>query len=204
MSETCCTRLAENTGRKNDVKTRTTLSAISSQLRHVSTIGKNLLSSNISSTCPHNMVNFGPLAAVICWRVWGTPTNFNGFCVLASLLHGIPVLGVSQTLRRWTESATYIRLGGHHVGHWPTFYFSISYGWDATRQNVSKLAAFRRGWVSLSQDFRGKGRPPANVLIPLERQLIALQLCRWQLLYNETLQQTFRSVLSKLSKRRQI
>jgi len=24
---------------------------------------------------------------------------------------------------------------------------------------VSNLAAFRRGWVTLSQDFRGKGRP---------------------------------------------
>jgi len=24
----------------------------------------------------------------------------------------------------------------------------------------------------------GRGRPPANILIPLERQLIALQLCR--------------------------
>jgi len=43
--------------------------------------------------------------------------------------------------------------------------------------------------------------PPANILIPLERQLIALQLCRWQFLYNETLQQTFRRLLSKLSKR---
>ena len=31
---------------------------------------KNLLSSNISSPCPHNMVNFGPLAAEIFWRVW--------------------------------------------------------------------------------------------------------------------------------------
>jgi len=49
----------------------------------------NLLSSNISSTCPHNMVIFGRLAAEICWRVWGTPANFNGFCVLAALLHGI-------------------------------------------------------------------------------------------------------------------
>jgi len=29
------------------------------------------------------MVNFGPLAAEVCWRVWGTPANFNGFCVLA-------------------------------------------------------------------------------------------------------------------------
>ena len=64
--------------------------AISSQLRHVSTIGKkNLLSSNTSSTCPDNMVNFGPLTAEIGSGVWGTPTNFNGFCVMAALLHGI-------------------------------------------------------------------------------------------------------------------
>jgi len=82
---------------------------------------KNLLSSNISSTCPHNMVNFGPLAAEIVSLVWGTPPNFNGFGVLAALLHGILVVGVSQTLRRWTEGVTYIRQGDHHVGHWPTF-----------------------------------------------------------------------------------
>jgi len=31
---------------------------------------KNLLSSNISSTCPHNMVNLGPLAAEIGSGVW--------------------------------------------------------------------------------------------------------------------------------------
>jgi len=31
------------------------------------------------------------------------------------------VVGVSQTLRCWTESATYIRQGDHHVEHWPTF-----------------------------------------------------------------------------------
>jgi len=44
---------------------------------------KNFLNSNISPTCPYNMVNFGPLAAKICWRVWSTPANFNGFRVLA-------------------------------------------------------------------------------------------------------------------------
>jgi len=87
--------------------------------------GKNLLYSNISSTCPDNMVNFGLLTAEICWRVWGTPANFNGFRVLAALLHSTLVVGVSQTLRRWTEGATYIRQGGHHVGHWPTFLVSI-------------------------------------------------------------------------------
>jgi len=91
----CCTWLAENTGRKNDAKNRhlgtipQLYRAISSQLRHVSTIGKNLLSSNISSTCPHNMVKFGPLAAEIVSGVWGTPANFNGFRVLAALLHGM-------------------------------------------------------------------------------------------------------------------
>ena len=90
---------------------------------------KNLLSSNISSTCSHNMVNFGPLAAEINPVVWGTPANFKGFCVLAALLHGTLVVRVSQTLRRWTEGATYIWQGNHHVGHWPTFlvlvYFKI-------------------------------------------------------------------------------
>ena len=45
---------------------------------------KNLLSSNISSTCPHNMVNFGLLAAEIVSGVWGTPVTFNGFRVLAA------------------------------------------------------------------------------------------------------------------------
>ena len=71
--------------------------AISSELRHVSTIGKNLLNSNTSSTCPDNMVNFGLLTAEICWRVWGTPANFNGCRVLAALLQGALVVGVSQT-----------------------------------------------------------------------------------------------------------
>ena len=67
------------------------------------------------------MVNFGPLTAEIGSGVWGTPTNFNEVRVLAALLHGTVVVGVSQTLRRCTEGATYIRQGGHHVGHWPTF-----------------------------------------------------------------------------------
>jgi len=31
------------------------------------------------------------------------------------------VMGVSQTLRRLTEGATYVWQGDHHVGHWPTF-----------------------------------------------------------------------------------
>jgi len=95
--------------------------AVSSQLRHISTIGEKLVNVDTSSTCSRIMVNFGLLTAEICWRVWGTPANFNGFRVLAELLHGTLVVGVSQSLRRWTEGATYIRQGDHHVGHWSTF-----------------------------------------------------------------------------------
>jgi len=58
------------------------LRAISSQLRHASTIGTAISPQcvlTICSMCPHNMVNFGPLTAKIGCRVWGTPANFNGF-----------------------------------------------------------------------------------------------------------------------------
>ena len=80
----CCTWLAENTGRKMTQKNRhlgtipQLCRAISSQLGMYRQSEKKLLSSNISSTCPHNMVNFGPLAAEIVSGVWGTPAIFNG------------------------------------------------------------------------------------------------------------------------------
>ena len=54
----------------------------------------------------HNRVNFGPLAAEIVSLVWRTPANFNWFRVLAALLHGTLVVGVSQ-------SAALNR--GHHI-----------------------------------------------------------------------------------------
>ena len=63
--------------------------AISSQLRHVSTIGKKVLSSNMSSTC--RSPQYGELRPTSGWDRFGslgTPTNFNGFRVLAALLHG--------------------------------------------------------------------------------------------------------------------
>ena len=134
---TACTRLAENTASKEIARKSpsrhhpTTLSSYIFAIKaYVDNRKKNLLSSNISSTRPHNMVNFGPIAAEIVLLVWGTPPNFNGFRVLAALLHDTLVVGVSQTLRRWTEGAAYIRQGGHHVGHWPTFlvyYYTVLY-----------------------------------------------------------------------------
>ena len=76
---------------------------------------KKLLSSNISSTRPHDMVNFGSLAVEI------GPCKFQRISRLGSVTARHLVVGVSQTLRRLIDGATYIRQGGHHVGHWPTF-----------------------------------------------------------------------------------
>jgi len=53
----------------------------------------------------HSMVNVGPLTTVIGWRVCGTPANFNGFRVLASLYSRFD-------RQHLTEGTTYIRLGG--------------------------------------------------------------------------------------------
>ena len=87
----CCTRLAGNTGRKKSPfwHNRTTLLGYIFRTKAcIDNRKNNLLNSNTSSTCPDNMVNFGLLMAEICWRVWGTPANFNGFHFLAALLHG--------------------------------------------------------------------------------------------------------------------
>jgi len=81
----CCKRLAGNTGRKNDAKKspsehhRTNLSGYFFATKAcIVNRKKNLLSSNISSRCLYNMVNFCPVTAEIDWRAWGTPSYFNG------------------------------------------------------------------------------------------------------------------------------
>jgi len=89
---------------------------------------KNLLSSNISSTCPHNMVNFGPLSAEIVSLVWGTPGNFNGFGVLAALLHGTLVVGISQTAA-FDRGRHLYSAGRPSRGHWPTFLVNFVIHW---------------------------------------------------------------------------
>ena len=66
--------------------------AISSQLRHVSTIGKKLSNNNISSTCLQNMVNCHPLTAEIGTGL-GHPSKFQrvsrlGFVTAATSLNG--------------------------------------------------------------------------------------------------------------------
>jgi len=91
--------------------------AISSQLRHVLTIGKKLLNGSISFTYSHNMVKIGLLMAEVGWGVWGTTANFNGFRVLASLLHRRRSKNGGQPNFAWClavswASTPYIHFGG--------------------------------------------------------------------------------------------
>jgi len=91
-----------------------------------------LLNSNTSSTRFHNMVNFGLLAAEIDSLVWGTPANFNGFRVLASLLQR----------RRWYQrkQTKLCTMFGRLLG-WYNIYIYIFLGalaplWNIVRRNI--------------------------------------------------------------------
>ena len=86
--------------------------ATSSQLRHVSTIGKKLVKQQYLLYM--SMVNFGPLAAEIVSLVRGAPANFNKFRVLASLLHR----------RRSTEATKLCTMFGRLLGWYAIYTFS--------------------------------------------------------------------------------
>ena len=88
-SEMCCALLAGNAGPRKTEKVakkspslhhRTTLSGYIFATKHARIDnGRNLLSSNISSRCPHNMANFGPLAAEIDPVLWAPLQISTGF-----------------------------------------------------------------------------------------------------------------------------
>ena len=59
---------------------------------------KKLVKQQYLPRCPHNVANFGLLTASIGSGVWDTPANFDGFCVLALLLHRRCSMDVKQAL----------------------------------------------------------------------------------------------------------
>jgi len=79
----CCTRLAEYTWCKKSPSWhhRTTLSGYTFATKAWIDNVKKTCYTAISPPRPHNMANFGPLAAEIGSGVWSTQANFNGFCV---------------------------------------------------------------------------------------------------------------------------
>ena len=159
MSETRCTRLAANAGPKKVAKNRDlgTIAqfcrAISSQLRHVSTIGKKLVKQQYVL---YMSPQYGELRPTSGWDLLtslGHPCKFQRVSRLGSVTAWHLVVGVSQTLRRWTEAATYIWQGDHHVGHCPTFLVVIlccqcQYNW-LPGKTVPKMTCYvLRGTLS--------------------------------------------------------
>jgi len=93
----CCTRLAENTGFKKSPKIAIwapsqTLSGYIFATKAYIDNRKTLIKQQYLLRMSSQYGKRRPLAAE-------TPANFNGFRVLAALLHGTLVVGVSQTLR---------------------------------------------------------------------------------------------------------
>ena len=67
----CCTQLGGNAEPKNmpEIRHLGTIVQLCGAIYQRDNRKKNLVKNNISPTCPHNMVNFGPLAAEICLQV---------------------------------------------------------------------------------------------------------------------------------------
>jgi len=125
--ETCCAQLAENAGTKKSPKIghlgtiAQLCRAISLEQRHVSTIGKSLLNSNTSSACPDTMVNLQPTNGWDLLASLRHPCKFQWVSRLGSITARHSSSGRQPNFAAFNRGATYIRQGGHHVGHWPTF-----------------------------------------------------------------------------------
>jgi len=156
----CFTRLAENTGCKNSPSAHhgTNLSGYIFATKASIDNRKNLLNSDISATHFQNIMNFCPLTAEICWRVWGTSANFNGFRVLASLLHPCRSTEVNQSLHDvWPSPGL-----AHHV---------YTFGGGLLPPNGILPGAKFALRPSLAFSYNGSGRPTARHLLNSIQQM---------------------------------
>jgi len=119
-----CTRLAANTGRKKSPSRhhRTTL------LGHIFAtkpcIDKSEKKLVKQQYLLQMSLQYGELRPTNDWdrlAGLGHPFIFQRVSRLGSITARHLVVGISQTLRCWTEGATYVRQGDHQVGHWPKF-----------------------------------------------------------------------------------
>jgi len=143
----CCAQLAGNARPKKSPygHHHTTLS----QLRHVSTIGEK----PVKQLSPPHVLTIWWSSAY--WQVrsvgeFEAPLQIStGF----ASWHGTLVVGVSQTLHRWIEGATYIRQGGHHLGTGPHLKFLL-YSSDCSNctsdHNVGMRPNTSSSWKILS------------------------------------------------------
>jgi len=158
MSEICCTWLTENAEHKKIAKNlpsghhRTTLSGCILATKACIDNWKKtcLLNNNISSTCPHNMVNVGPIMADFGLPVWSTPAHFNRFHILDSLLQRHHSPEANQTLHDVLPSPQLLRYIYIFGGSCPLMEFCQVHSSSGRQPNCSmiqgmKLLKFRRG-----------------------------------------------------------
>ena len=60
------------------------------------------------------------------------------------------------------------------------FLFAGCYGWGATRAKIYWKSAFCKGVGHYPPTFHVEGNVPTNLFARIDRQINALQLCRWQ------------------------
>jgi len=126
-SETCCTRLAENSGRKKSPKNR-----------HLCTIAQLLLGYILETKAhmdnrtklvtqqylPQMSSQYGELRPTNGWD-WssslGHPSKFQRVSRLGSVTAQYSSSGRQPSFAALNGGRHYIRQGGHHVGHRPTF-----------------------------------------------------------------------------------
>jgi len=142
----CCTRLAETQDAKvaknRHLGTITQLCrAIYSQLRHASTIGKKLVKQQYLL---HMTPQYGELRPTGAWDRSSSlrhPCKFQRFSCIGRVTARHLVVGISETLWRWTEGATYVRQGNQHVGPiWPTFLVYIWFQGLNSEKKFQKLS----------------------------------------------------------------
>jgi len=107
--------------------------AISSQRRHISTIGKKLVKQQYLLQMS---LQYGELLPTSGWDLLaglGHPIIFQRYRFLAALLHGSQVVGVSQTLRRWTEAG--------RPSRWTLVHILVVYYW-ADLQSVHRFCCY--------------------------------------------------------------
>ena len=166
-----CTRLAANTGRKKSPSWHhcTSLSGHIFATRHVSTIGKNLLSSNTSSTCPDNMVNFGQLTAEISSGVWA-PLQISMALRLGSVTAQHLVVGFSQTAA--------LDRGHHLCSAWRPAGWALASDHIVAQQANRYIVAFHIAiWYDTQRppyNRRAVGLPPMRCMVSFDGPLYAL------------------------------
>jgi len=114
-----------------------------------------LLSSNSFSTCPHNMVNFGPLTTDIGLPVWGTPAKFQRVSRLAFVTAATSLSGGQLNFARYLTVSCAVILYIHFRGLLPlTEFYQVQNSFYA---QVLRLLYWQRYCTA---GHSGSGRQP--------------------------------------------